>query len=83
MIAEPILGELYRACDLPPGAVVVTTTTTEYVIGYTGCCMRWEQPIPGSEDWRVTYAGRLDDEGSDRMTPRERAEVDDARRRRA
>jgi hypothetical protein len=36
--------------------------------------MRWEQPIPGSDAWPVTYAGRLP-EGVF-MTHRERAEVD-------
>ncbi len=70
---NPTLDTPYRAGDLPAESVVNAWGSTEYVIGRTGLCMRWEQPIPGSDDWRVRYAGRL---GEGRMTPRERAEVD-------
>jgi hypothetical protein len=77
---EPALDEVYQAGTLPPGSVVASGGT-EYVIGQSGLCMRWEQPIPLSDQWRVTYAGRLAD--GEWMTPRERAEVDDCRRRRA
>jgi hypothetical protein len=76
----PKLGNRYRACDLPAGSVVSTTTRTEYVIGRSGCCMRWEQPIPGSETWLVRYEGRLP--LGVWMTHRERAEVDEGRERR-
>ena len=71
----PKLGQDYRAATLPPGAVVTYFGGTEYVIGRSGMCMRWEQPIPGSEHWMVTYAGRLP-EGI-WMTHRERAQVDE------
>lgn len=76
---DPKLGERYKACDLPSGSVVSASTETQYVVGRSGCCMRWEQPIPGSESWRVRYEGRLPH--GVWMTPRERAEVDEARRR--
>lgn len=75
----PKLGETYRAGDLPPGSVVRSTGSTEYVIGRSRVPMRWEQPIPGAEDWRVTYTGRLAE--GEWMTPRERAEVDEATNR--
>jgi hypothetical protein len=70
----PELGQDYHARTLPPGAVVTLAGGTEYVIGRSGLCMRWEQPVPGSADWTVTYAGRLPD--GVWMTHRERAEVD-------
>jgi hypothetical protein len=75
--AAPMLGRTYQAGTLPPGSVVTGGRDTEYVIGRTGLCMRWEQPIPGSEGWLVTYRGRLP-EGV-WMTHRERAEVDECR----
>lgn len=73
----PRLGQVYLAGVLPPGSVVTAGTGTEYVISRTGLCMAWEQPIPLSGTWRVTYAGRLAD--GDWMTPRQRAEVDEVR----
>lgn len=76
-VRAPKLGEKYKAASLPPGSVVSATTRTEYVICRTRLCMRWEQPIPGSEVWLVTYEGRLP-EGV-WMTHRERAEVDEVR----
>ena len=72
---NPKLDEWYTARDLPSGSVVGTSTGTQYVIGRSRCCMRWEQPIPGSETWRVRYEGRLPQ--GVWMTPRERAEVDE------
>jgi hypothetical protein len=76
----PTLDETYRAGDLPPGSVVqIGTCERQYVIARTGLCMKWSQPIPGSDTWTVTYVGRLA-EGDD-LTPRERAEVDEAGRR--
>jgi hypothetical protein len=75
----PKLGEQYQAGHLPAGSVVTTSTRAEYVIGRSGLCMKWEQPIPLSDTWRVTYAGRLP--YGIWMTHRERAEVDEARER--
>lgn len=78
----PTLGRRYRARDLPSGSVVrhgAIPGATEYVIGRTRLCMRWEQPIPGSDEWLVVYVGRL--APGEWMTPRERAEVDEARNR--
>lgn len=78
-VAEPVLDQQYRAGDLPAGSVVrCGHSIIEYVIGRSGLCMRWEQPIPLSEVWTVTYTGRLAD--GEWMTPRERAQVDQARR---
>jgi hypothetical protein len=78
---QPLLGCRYQAGSLPPGSVVTRrpafTGGPEYVIGRSGLCMRWEQPIPLSDAWLVTYAGRLAE--GEWMTPRERAEVDEAR----
>jgi hypothetical protein len=75
----PKLGQDYHATTLPPGSVVTLAGGIEYVIGRSGMCMRWEQPVPGSQDWTVTYAGRLPEDVW--MTHRERAEVDEATRR--
>jgi hypothetical protein len=77
----PELDQCYLAGTLPVGSVVTAGTATEYVICRTGLCMRWEQPIPLSHEWNVTYRGRLPGPG-ERMTPRECAEVDMHRRRR-
>lgn len=81
MPEDPKLGGVYLAGELPPGSVVRATWSgpgEEYVIGRGRLCMRWEQPIPGSGSWRVTYTGRLAD--GDWMTPRQRAQVDEVRR---
>jgi hypothetical protein len=74
-VIAPKLDQSYRAGDLPAGSVV-KASLAEYVIGRSGLCMRWEQPIPGSDDWQVTYAGRL--AVGVWLTHRERAEVDEA-----
>ncbi len=85
-LVTPRLDETYRAGQLPAGSVV-RSGSTEYVVGASGLLMRWEQPIPGSESWTVTYVGRLPGHGQREppgdagrwMTPRERAEVDQTR----
>jgi len=75
----PVEGETYRAGDLPARSVVRTTTGTEYVrCNRISSLMRWEQPIPGSEEWLVTYVGRLPE--GETMTEREKREVEEARR---
>lgn len=73
---NPLLGRTYRAGDLPARSVVRWLTSCEYVVGRSGLLMRWEQPIPGSRDWEVEYVGRL--APGEWMTPRDRAEVDEA-----
>lgn len=78
-VIAPKLGQWYRAGDLPAGSVVKAWSArcrTEYVIGRSGLCMRWEQPIPGSDDWQVAYTGRL--AVGEWLTHRERAEIDEA-----
>jgi len=76
----PELDQTYRA-DLLPAGSVGTVGTAEYVISRNGLCMKWEQPIPGSGHWLVTYAGRLAD--GVWMTHREWAEVDACRAKRS
>jgi hypothetical protein len=73
----PKLDQRYQAGTLPPGSVV-SIGMTEYVISRRGLCMRWEQPIPKSDEWTVIYTGRL--ASGEWMTPRERAEVDECPR---
>ena len=74
----PIVGKIYRARELPPLSVVTTPSGTEYVrCARIDSLMRWEQPIPGSEDWLVTYVGPLPE--GERMTEREKREVEAAR----
>jgi hypothetical protein len=78
MPATPDVGQTYRARDLPPRSVVVTSTGTEYVrCTRIDSVMRWGQPIPGSGEWLVRYAYTLP-EGED-MTEREKREVEAAR----
>lgn len=58
----------------PPGAIVRTSTGTEYVrCRRIKSVMRWGQPIPGSGDWLVEVIGQLPP-GED-LTDREKAEV--------
>ena len=74
MIDKPTPGKTYRARDLPPRSVVSTSTEAEYVrCERIRSLMRWEQPIPGSGDWLVTYLYRLPE--GERMTEREKREV--------
>jgi hypothetical protein len=74
----PIIGATYRARELPPLSVVSTGGGTEYVrCARIDSLMRWEQPIPGSGDWLVTYVGPLPE--GERMTEREKREVTAAR----
>lgn len=79
MIDAPVAGHTYRAKHLPPGSVV-QAFGSEYVrCTRIDSLMRWEQPIPGSGDWGVTYLYALPD--GERMTEREKREVDEARRK--
>lgn len=81
MITAPVVGERYRAGDLPAGSVVSTSTGREYVrCQNIASVMRWEQPIPGSEDWTVTYVGQLP--AGEWMTAGEKREVEEARAKR-
>jgi hypothetical protein len=65
---RPIQGQIYRAGDLPPRSVVrhaLTDGSGPWGPEYVRCeripsVMRWEQPIPGSENWRVVYVGTPD-----------------------
>lgn len=76
-LPDPEPGRRYRAGDLPAGSVVSTSTGAEYVrCRNIPSLMRWEQPIPGSEDWTVTYIKRLPE--GEWMTEREKREVKEA-----
>ena len=76
----PVVGEIYRAGDLPPRSIVRAFGDAEYVrCTRIDSLMRWQQPIPGSEDWLVEYVGRLPD--GEELTEREKREVAEARTR--
>lgn len=70
---------MIRAKEAPAGAVVRTASGAEYVKCSRGdCVMRWEQPIPGSGDWLVEVVDQLPE--GERMTEREKREVEEANR---
>lgn len=75
-----VVGRIYRAKDLPAGAVVRTMGTESEYVRCTNIdsLMRWEQPIPGSGEWMVEYVDQLP--RGERMTEREKREVEEAKR---
>lgn len=70
-----------RAKYAPAGAIVRPAgdnSGSEYVrCRNITSLMRWEQPIPGSEEWRVEIVGQLPE--GENMTEREKREVEEAR----
>jgi hypothetical protein len=78
-MSKPIIGQTYRAKDLPPRSVVTTSTGSEYVrCNRIDSVQRWGQPIPGSGAWLVKYVGELPE--GEELTDREKREVEEARR---
>jgi hypothetical protein len=64
------LGKVYKARDLPPGVWASTPSGRMYKRCHNiPNLMLWDQPIPGSEDWLVTYAAPANDAELHRVGP--------------